>query len=130
MPREPEELPPGVRFTDVLEAAQAAWLAHDYELARDLIRGFIDPNGEFCCMRCTAMEEEPWKINNHLGTFYVCPSCATIVTGPDELLGGGGEMYAVGPVQKVSEIMETYKVGDMMTVKTTTSRAYVKVSKR
>lgn len=131
MPLEPKPLPDGVHFTDVLEAAQAAWLARDYELARDLIRSFIDPNGEFCCMRCTKMcEDEPWAINNHLGKFRVCPDCATIVSTPGELLANGGEMYVEGPSQKVSEIMETYKVGDMMTIKTTTSRAYVKISKK
>jgi len=128
--RELESLPEGTRFTDVLEAAQAAWLAKNYVLSRDLIQRYIDADGEFCCMRCAATEEQPWKINNHLGTFYVCPPCSTLISQQGEILGNGGEMYIEGPPQKVSQIMETYKIGDMMVVKTTSSRALVTLSKK
>ena len=92
--REPEPLPEGTHFIDVLEAAQAAWLAKDYALSRELIQRYVDPDGAFCCMRCSAMVEQPWKINNHLGAFYVCPACSTLVA----------------------------QIGDVITVKTTQTR--------
>lgn len=119
MRREAEDLPEGTRFTDVLEAAQAAWMAGQYALARDLIQRYIDPVGEFCCMRCTKMcEDEPWAINNHLGKFRVCPDCATVVSTPRELLAGGGEVFMQGPVQKIGK---TYRSGRIMTTVETRS---------
>lgn len=127
MPLEPKPLPDGVRFTDVLEAAQAAWIARDYELARDLIRSFIDPNGEFCCMRCSAMEEEPWKINGHLGTFYVCPACATIVSHQGELLGNGGEVFMQGPVERV---VQRTRRENCTVVEVKTSQQHITIAKR
>lgn len=128
MPLEPKPLPDGVHFTDVLEAAQAAWLARDYELARDLIRSYIDPNGEFCCMRCAAMcEDEPWKINGHLGTFYVCPNCATIVTQQQELLGNGGEIFMQGPVERV---VQRTRRENCTVVEVKTSQQHITIAKR
>lgn len=115
-----EDLPEGTRFTDVLEAAQAAWMAGSFEIARDLVQRYIDPLGEYCCMRCTKMcEDEPWRINNHLGSFRVCPECATIVTAQKELLAGGDEFFAIGPTQKVQK---TYRQGVTTTVTTTSSQ--------
>lgn len=120
MSTELEDLPEGTRFTDVLEAVQAAWLAGDFVLARDLVQRYIDCRGEFCCMRCTAMREEPWRMNNHLGSFFVCPECATVVSQQRELLAGGGEMFMVGPVQKVSTLRTT-RVGCATVQQSTTT---------
>ena len=86
---------------DVLQAAQAAWLAKDFVLARDLVQRYVDPSGEFCCMRCTSCEHEPWKVNGRLGVFYVCEACTKIITRPGEALGDGGEVFMQGPVQRV-----------------------------
>lgn len=125
MPRE-EELPDGTRFTDVLEAAQAAWMAGQHALARDLIQRYIDPDGEFCCMRCTKMcEDEPWAINNHLGKFRVCPDCATVVSTPGELLANGGEVFMQGPVQKIGK---TYRTGRMTTIEQRSSQTTLTIN--
>lgn len=98
-----EDLPDGTHFTDVLAAVQAAWLAGDYPLARDLVQRYIDPSGEFCCMRCTACEDEPWRVNIRLGTFFVCPSCATVVSDRNELMRDGGEVFMTGPKQLIRQ---------------------------
>lgn len=119
---EPEELPDGARFTDVLEAVQAAWLAGHYPLARDLVQRYVDPNGEFCCMRCTAMHEEPWRVNGALGTFFVCAECAKIASRPGELLAGGGEVFMIGPTQKITK---SYRQGLTRVVETTSAQTKI-----
>ncbi len=113
-----EDLPVGTRFTDVLEAVQAAWLAGDFLLARDLIQRYIDPSGEFCCMRCTSCVDEPWKVNGRLGIFYVCETCTKIITRPGEALGDGGEVFMQGPVQRV--VQNHHGIGMIKTTMTAT----------
>lgn len=120
-----EELPEGTRFTDVLEAIQAAWLARNFEVARDLTQRYIDPIGEFCCMRCTAMREEPWKVNCDLGAFFVCPECAEVASRPGELLGRGGEVFMTGPAQKITK---THRFGYSTKIEETSQQTRITVN--
>lgn len=93
-----EDLPEGTGFTDVLAAAQAAWLAGDYPLARDLIQRYIDPSGEFCCMRCTSTRDEPWSLRiNGRAAFYVCHPCSQVVLEDPGLMQLGDEVSLIGP---------------------------------
>jgi hypothetical protein len=92
---------------DVLAAVQAAWLAGDYVLARDLVQRYIDPSGDHCCMRCTAMEDEPWRVNTRHGSFFVCPPCTTELSKTGELMQGGGEVFMTGPKQVVRQTLNS-----------------------
>lgn len=130
MHREPDALPDGTGFMDVLAAAQAAWLACDHKLARELIRRYIDPNGEFCCMRCSAMEEELWRVNTSEGTFHVCPACATILAADRQFMNdmnSSGEVYMEGPKQRV---VQTTRGPGVKTVAVEIKQSYITVAKR
>ncbi len=115
---------------DVLAAAQAAWLANDYVLARDLIRRYIDPDGEFCCMRCSSMEHEPWRVNTGTaGTFYVCPTCTTVISADRQFMHdmSGSEVFMEGPKQRL--VQKTAFNGGVR-VNVTTSQQHITLVKR
>ncbi len=130
MQRESEQLPDGTSFMDVVAAAQAAWLANDYVLARDLIKRYIDPNGEFCCMRCSTMEHEPWRVNTAIGTFFVCPPCTTALSSDLQFvktLNSSGEVFMQGPVERV---VQRTRRENCVVVEVKTSQQHVTVVKR
>jgi hypothetical protein len=98
-----EPLPDGTSADDVIAAIQVAWLAGDFVLARSLVERYLDADGQHCCMRCGESKHAPWNIGTQLmGTFFVCPACATIVTEHREMSSTSGETYMVGPPEPIS----------------------------
>ncbi len=78
-----ERIPDDVELVDVKAAIQAAWLAADFVLARELTERYLDDaQPHLVCMRCAEVfpPGHLWAIGiyNCFGKFRVCRECFTI----------------------------------------------------